>query len=47
MDGSAIWKWNRALYLVLFIPLIAFYFFTYHARVMSVTIISGNMRNRL
>jgi len=29
MDGSAIWKWNRALYLVLFIPLIAFYFFTY------------------
>ena len=29
MDGLAIWKWNRALYLVLFIPLIAFYFFTY------------------
>jgi PKD repeat protein/Zn-dependent protease len=29
MDGSAIWKWNRALYLVLFIPLIAFYFFTF------------------
>ena len=29
MDGSAIWKWNRALYLVLFIPLVAFYFFTY------------------
>ena len=29
MDGSAIWKWNRTLYLVLFIPLIAFYFFTF------------------
>jgi PKD repeat protein/Zn-dependent protease len=29
MDGGAIWKWNRALYLVLFIPLIAFYFFTF------------------
>ena len=29
MDGSAIWKWNRALFLVLFIPLIAFYFFTF------------------
>jgi PKD repeat protein len=29
MDGSAIWKWNRALYLVLFIPIIAFYFFTF------------------
>jgi PKD repeat protein/Zn-dependent protease len=29
MDGSAIWKWNRVLYLVLFIPLIAFYFFTF------------------
>jgi Zn-dependent protease len=29
MDGSAIWKWNRTLYLVLFLPLIAFYFFTF------------------
>jgi Zn-dependent protease len=29
MDGLAIWRWNRAVYLVLFIPLIAFYFFTY------------------
>ncbi len=29
MDGLAIWRWNRAVYLVLFIPLIALYFFTY------------------
>lgn len=29
MDGGAIWKWNRALYLILFLPMIAFYFFTY------------------
>jgi PKD repeat protein len=29
MDGLAIWRWNRAVYLMLFIPLIAFYFFTY------------------
>lgn len=29
MDGGAIWKWNRSLYLVLFIPMIAFYFFTF------------------
>ena len=29
MDGLAIWRWNRAVYLVLFIPLIVFYFFTY------------------
>jgi len=29
MDGSAVWKWNRAIYLILFIPLIAFYFFTF------------------
>ncbi len=29
MDGLAVWRWNRALYLVLFIPLITFYFFTY------------------
>jgi PKD repeat protein/Zn-dependent protease len=29
MDGGAIWRWNRFVYLVLFIPMIAFYFFTY------------------
>ncbi|HUT38327.1 MAG TPA: hypothetical protein VMW77_03380, partial [Methanoregula sp.] len=29
MDGRAIWKWNRTVYLVLFVPMIAFYFFTY------------------
>ncbi len=29
MDGYAVWKWNRTVYLVLFIPMIAFYFFTY------------------
>ncbi|MFA6333561.1 MAG: PKD domain-containing protein [Methanoregula sp.] len=29
MDGGAIWRWNRALYLVLFIPMIVFYFFTF------------------
>ena len=29
MDGGAIWKWNRTIYLALFIPMIAFYFFTY------------------
>ena len=29
MDGGAVWKWNRALYLMLFLPMIAFYFFTY------------------
>ena len=29
MDGGAIWKWNRVIYLGLFIPMIAFYFFTY------------------
>jgi PKD repeat protein len=29
MDGLAIWKWNRVVFLVLFVPLIAFYFFTY------------------
>ncbi|MEI7856201.1 MAG: hypothetical protein WCH85_01700, partial [Methanomicrobiales archaeon] len=28
MDGLAIWRWNRGVYLVLFVPLIAFYFFT-------------------
>lgn len=29
MDGLAIWRWNRVIFLVLFVPLIAFYFFTY------------------
>jgi hypothetical protein len=29
MDGRAIWKWNRVVYLGLFVPMIAFYFFTY------------------
>jgi len=29
MDGLGIWRWNRAVYLVLFIPMFAFYFFTY------------------
>jgi Zn-dependent protease len=29
MDGGAIWKWNRLIYLGLFIPMIGFYFFTY------------------
>jgi PKD repeat protein/Zn-dependent protease len=29
MDGGAVWKWNRTLYLTLFLPMIAFYFFTY------------------
>ena len=29
MDGGAIWKWNRVVYLMLFLPMIAFYFFTY------------------
>jgi PKD repeat protein len=29
MDGRAIWKWNRVIYLALFIPMIAFYFYTY------------------
>lgn len=29
MDGLAIWKWNRLVFLVIFVPLIAFYFFTY------------------
>jgi len=29
MDGGAVWRWNRAVYLLLFIPLIVFYFFTY------------------
>jgi Zn-dependent protease len=29
MDGGAIWKWNRTIYLALFIPMIAFYIFTF------------------
>jgi PKD repeat protein len=29
MDGGAVWKWNRAVYLMLFLPMIVFYFFTY------------------
>jgi len=29
MDGGAVWRWNRAVYLLLFIPLIVFYFLTY------------------
>jgi PKD repeat protein len=29
MDGLAIWRWNRGVYLMLFIPMVAFYFFTY------------------
>jgi PKD repeat protein/Zn-dependent protease len=29
MDGSGIWRWNRGVYLLLFIPMIAFYFFTF------------------
>ncbi len=29
MDGGAVWRWNRALYLLLFLPRIMFYFFTY------------------
>ena len=29
MDGGAIWKWNRGIYLGLFVPMIIFYFYTY------------------
>jgi PKD repeat protein len=29
MDGRAIWRWNRMVYLALFLPMIAFYFYTY------------------
>jgi len=29
MEGGAVWKWNQALYVMLFLPMIAFYFFTY------------------
>jgi PKD repeat protein/Zn-dependent protease len=29
MDGGAVWKWNRIVFLALFLPMITFYFFTY------------------
>ncbi|MFA4860412.1 PKD domain-containing protein [Methanoregula sp.] len=29
MDGLAIWRWNRPVYLVIFLPLLGFYLFTY------------------
>jgi len=29
MDGGAIWKWNRGVYLGLFVPMVLFYFYTY------------------
>jgi Zn-dependent protease len=29
MDGLAVWRWNRGLFLVLFVPLLAFYLYTY------------------
>jgi PKD repeat protein len=29
MDGLAIWRWDRRVYLALFIPMFAFYLFTY------------------
>jgi len=29
MDGVAIWRWNRTLYLALLIPMLAFYIFTF------------------
>ena len=29
MDGGAIWKWKRVVYLGLFVPMIIFYFTTY------------------
>ncbi|MFA5347795.1 MAG: PKD domain-containing protein, partial [Methanoregula sp.] len=29
MDGRGIWRWNRGVYLFLFVPMIAFYFFTF------------------
>jgi len=29
MDGRAIWNWNRGLYLVMFVPLLLFYFYTF------------------
>ena len=29
MDGGAIWKWNRSVYLELFVPMVIFYFYKY------------------
>ena len=29
MDGLAIWRWNRALYLVLLVPMFLFYCYTF------------------
>ncbi|WP_321508606.1 PKD domain-containing protein [uncultured Methanoregula sp.] len=29
MDGGAVWRWNRGLYLALFVPIIIFYFYTF------------------
>ena len=29
MDGLAIWRWNHAIYLILLLPVFAFYLFTY------------------
>jgi PKD repeat protein/Zn-dependent protease len=29
MDGGAIWKWNRGIYLGLFVPMVIFYLYTY------------------
>jgi hypothetical protein len=29
MDGKAIWEWNRPVFLVLFIPMLLFYFIVY------------------
>jgi hypothetical protein len=29
MDGLAVWGWNRGLFLMFFVPLLAFYLYTY------------------
>jgi hypothetical protein len=29
MDGLAIWRWNRGLYLALFVPMVVFYFYVF------------------
>jgi len=29
MDGLEIWRWNRGLYLALFVPMIVFYFYVF------------------
>ncbi|MCK9580791.1 MAG: PKD domain-containing protein [Methanoregula sp.] len=29
MDGLEIWRWNRGLYLALFVPMVAFYFYVF------------------